>query len=133
MDSKQEFESAITGIEKKAESLSKPLGDTWKDWQPASNLIPSGSDLVVVRVEKDENDRILVISHHSEIGSIGIWLPDGGIDASPGNILQIHGSRIKVAPPTKTLMQNHNIRGIIGVEDPDSISFVANSEEILDV
>ena len=133
LDAKQEFESAITGIEEKAESLSKPLGDTWKDWQPASNLIPSGSDLVVVRVEKDENDRILVISHHSEIGSIGIWLPDGGINASPGNILQIHGSRIKVAPPTKTLMQNHNIRGIIGVEDPDSISFVANSEEILDV
>ena len=129
---KQEFESAITDIEAKVESLSKPLDDTWKDWQPAAKLIPEGSDMTVIRIERDESGRVLVVSHHTEIGSVGIWLPEGGVEASPGNIIQLNQSRIKVAPPTKELQENHNIRGIIAIENSDGISFGARSQEILD-
>lgn len=72
------------------------------------------------------------MSHHTEIGSVGIWLPEGGVEASPGNIIQLNQSRIKVAPPTKELQENHNIRGIIAIEKSDAISFGARAQEILD-
>ena len=26
---------------------------------------------------------VFLVSHHSEIGAIGLWLPDGGVEASP--------------------------------------------------
>ena len=128
----EEFESKISDIDEKAESLSKPLDETWKEWQDASKLVPTNSSLTVVRIDEDDNGRALIISHHPDIGSIGLWLPDGGIEAAPGNTIEIHGSRIKVAPPTKEFQESHNIRGIVAVENPEAISFIAKANEILD-
>jgi len=128
----EEFESKISDIDEKAESLSKPLDETWKEWQDASKLVPTNSSLTVVRIDEDDNGRALIISHHPDIGSIGLWLPDGGIEAAPGNTIEIHGSRIKVAPPTKEFQESHNIRGIVAVENPEAISFMAKANEILD-
>ena len=128
----EEFESKISDIDEKAESLSKPLDETWKEWQDASKLVPTNSSLTVVRIDEDDNGRALIISHHPDIGSIGLWLPDGGIEAAPGNAIEIHGRRIKVAPPTKEFQESHNIRGIVAVENPEAISFIAKANEILD-
>ena len=45
--------------------------------------------------------------------------------------IQIHESRIKVAPPTDNLRDIHNIRGIVAVEDPDAISFKVKTDDII--
>ena len=131
-EASKDFESQISEIDQKAEELSKPLDETWKEWQPASKLIPHGSELTIVRIDEDDNGRVLLVSHHSEIGAVGLWLPEGGVEASPGSSIQIHESRIKVAPPTDELRDIHNIRGIVAVENPDSISFIAKTDEILE-
>ena len=128
----KDFESQISEIDQKAEELSKPIDETWREWQPASKLIPEGSELTIVRIDEDDNGRVLLVSHHAEIGAVGLWLPQGGVEASPGSSIQIHESRIKVAPPTDELRDIHNIRGIVAVEDPDSISFMAKTNEILE-
>ena len=128
----KEFESQISEIDQKAEQLSKPLDQTWNEWQPASKLIPENSSLTIVRIDEDDDGRVLLVSHHSEIGAIGLWLPDGGVEAAPGSSIEIHESRIKVAPPTDILRDIHNIRGIIAVEDPEAIVFIAKTDEIVD-
>ena len=127
----KEFEDKISDIDQRAMALSKPLDETWNEWQDASKLVPDGSPLIVLRVDKDDEGRNLIISHHSEIGAIGLWLPDGGVEAAPGNTIKIHESRIKVAPPTELLRDIHNIRGIIAVETSQAISFIAKTDEIL--
>jgi len=127
----KEFKDKISDIDQRAMALSKPLDETWNEWQDASRLFPDGSPLIVLRVDKDDEGRNLIISHHSEIGAIGLWLPDGGVEAAPGNTIKIHESRIKVAPPTELLRSTHNIRGIIAVETSQAISFIAKTDEIL--
>lgn len=128
----KEFESQISEIDQKAEQLSKPLDQTWNEWQPASKLIPENTSLTIVRIDEDDDGRVLLVSHHTEIGAIGLWLPEGGVEAAPGSSIEIHESRIKVAPPTDMLRDIHNIRGIIAVENPEAIAFIAKTDEIID-
>ena len=131
-DASKEFKTQISQIDKKAEQLSKPLDQTWNEWQSASKLIPKDSQLTIVRIDEDESGRVLLVSHHSEIGAIGLWLPEGGVEAAPGSTIEIHESRIKVAPPTDVLRDIHNIRGIVAVENPEAISFIAKTDEIIE-
>ena len=130
--SSEEFTARIADIDKKADELSKPLDETWSEWQPATRLLPDGSPLTVLRIDEDEEGRNLVISHHSELGAIGLWLPEGGVQASPGNLIQIQDSRVKVAPPTEILRDIHNIRGVVAIENSDALSFIVRTDEILD-
>ncbi len=127
-----EFTARIADIDKKAVELSKPLDETWSEWQPVNRLLPDGQPLTVLRIDEDEDGRNLVISHHNELGAIGLWLPEGGVQASPGNQIQIQESRVKVAPPTEILRDIHNIRGIVAIEDPEALSFIVRTDEILD-
>ena len=131
-DAAGEFEAKISGIDQRAVELSKPLNETWNEWQDASKLIPIGSSLVVLRIDEDDEGRNLVVSHHSEIGAIGLWLPEGGVAAAPGNLIKIHDSRIKVAQATADLRNVHNIRGIVAVEDSNGLTFTAKTDYILD-
>ena len=131
-EASNEFDAKISDIDQRATELSRPLDETWTEWQDASKLIPAGSPLVVLRVDEDEEGRNLIISHHSEIGAIGLWLPDGGVKAAPGNQIIIHESRIKVAAPTDLLREIHNIRGLVAVEIPTALTFTVNTDEILD-
>ena len=112
--------------------MSKPLDETWNEWQPATRLLPDDSPLTVLRIDADDAGRNLVISHHAELGAIGLWLPEGGIQASPGNQIQIQDSRVKVAPPTDILRDVHNIRGVVAIEDAAALSFIVRTDEILD-
>ena len=127
-----EFTARIADIDKKAVELSKPLDETWSEWQPVNRLLPDGQPLTVLRIDEDDDGRNLVISHHNELGAIGLWLPEGGVNASPGNLIQIQDSRVKVAPPTEILRDIHNIRGIVAIEDPEALSFIVRTDEILD-
>ncbi|MEE2747770.1 MAG: hypothetical protein VX473_04815 [Candidatus Thermoplasmatota archaeon] len=127
-----EFTARIADIDKKAVELSKPLDETWNEWQPATRLLPDDSPLTVLRIDEDDEGRNLVVSHHSELGAIGLWLPEGGIQASPGNQIQILDSRVKVAAPTEILRDIHNIRGVVAIENPDALSFIVKTDEILD-
>ena len=61
-----------------------------------------------------------------------MWLPEGGVQASPGNLIQIEDSRVKVAAPTDILRDIHNIRGIVAIENPDALSFIVRTDQILD-
>jgi hypothetical protein len=131
-EASNEFDAKISDIDQRATELSRPLDETWTEWQDASKLIPAGSPLVVLRVDEDEEGRNLIISHHSEIGAIGLWLPDGGVKAAPGNQIIIHESRIKVAAPTDLLREIHNIRGLVAVEIPTALTFTVNTDEIID-
>ena len=131
-EASEEFAAKISDIDQRASELSKPLDETWSEWQDASRLIPSGSPLIVLRVDADEAGRNLIISHHSEIGAIGLWLPEGGVIAAPGNSIMVHDSRIKVAPPTDELRETHNIRGVVAVEDSSALTFTANTEDIVE-
>ena len=131
-EASNEFDAKISDIDQRATELSRPLDETWTEWQDASKLIPAGSPLVVLRVDEDEEGRNLIISHHSEIGAIGLWLPDGGVKAAPGNQIKIHESRIKVAAPTDLLREIHNIRGLVAVEIPTALTFTVNTDEIID-
>jgi hypothetical protein len=130
--SSSEFLARIADIDQKAIELSKPLDETWSEWQPATRLLPDDSPLTVLRIDEDDAGRNLVISHHAELGAIGLWLPEGGIQASPGNQIQIHNSRVKVAPPTDILRDVHNIRGVVAIEDAAALSFIVRTDEIMD-
>jgi len=129
-DSINEFESKILEIDQKTEELSKPLDETWKEWQPSDKLISNDSPLVVLRVHEDEEGQKLIISHHLEIGNIGLWLPKGDFKVAPGNLIDINGSRVKVAKPPKSLHEKYNIRGLVAVEEPESLSFTAKTENL---
>jgi len=128
----EEFETRISSIEEKVEEISKPLNESWKEWQDSTNLIESDSKLTILRIEVDEGNRTLIVSHHPEIGPIGIWLPEGGISAAPGNTIELSKTRIKVAPPTEEMSNNHNIRAILALENPEMMEITAVTENIID-
>jgi tetratricopeptide (TPR) repeat protein/rRNA maturation endonuclease Nob1 len=132
VDSVDEFETKILEIDERSEKLSKPIGEIWAEWQPSSKLISANSQLIVLRVHEDDNGQELIISHHAEIGAIGLWLPEGGIKAAPGNLIDIKDSRVKVAKPPQALLELHNIRGLVAVESPEAISFIAKTEDLLE-
>ena len=131
-DAMEEFETKITEIDQRNTEFSKPLDETWTEWQDVSRLIPDGQPLTVLRIDEDDVGRALVITHHSEIGALGLWLPEGGIQAAPGNLIQIQGSKIKLASPTDLLREMHNIRGLVAIENPDVLTFTVRTEEIVD-
>jgi hypothetical protein len=73
----------------------------------------------------------LVVVHHTELGSIGIWLPDGEWNVSSGHLLSIGQTRVKLAQPTADLQEKHSLRGLVAVEDSSKLMFKAPSEELL--
>ena len=95
-------------------------------------MIESDSKLTILRIEVDEGNRTLIVSHHPEIGPIGIWLPEGGISAAPGNTIELSKTRIKVAPPTEEMSNNHNIRAILALENPEMMEITAVTENIIE-
>lgn len=129
-DSKIKFESKITEIEEKAEELSKPLNETWKEWQPSDKLISDESPLVILSVHEDVDGQKLIISHHLELGNIGLWLPKGDFNALTGNLIDIKDSRVKVAKPPEILHEKYNIRGLVAVEKPEALSFITKTDEL---
>ena len=127
----QEFAKKIQVIEKRADEHTLPFEDTWNDWQPSTKLISHDATLKVIRAEVDENQDTLVVVHHTELGSIGIWLPDGEWNVSSGHLLSIGQTRVKLAQPTADLQDKHSLRGLVAVEDTSKLMFKAPSEELV--
>ncbi|MBT6254873.1 MAG: hypothetical protein HOI85_01895 [Euryarchaeota archaeon] len=127
----EEFAKKIQVIEKRADEHTLPLEETWNDWQAATKLIPQDATLKVVRAEVDENQDTLVVVHHNELGSIGIWLPHGEWNVSSGHLLSIGDTRVKLASPTEELQEKHSLRGLVAVEDSSKLMFKAPSEGLM--
>jgi tetratricopeptide (TPR) repeat protein len=127
----EEFAKKIKVIEQRADEHNQPFEETWKDWQPSSKLIPESAMLRVVRAEVDENEDTLVVVHHPELGSIGLWLPEGDWNVSSGHLLSFAGTRVKLAQPTVELQEKHSIRGIVAIEDTSQLMFNAPSDELV--
>ena len=47
---------------------------------------------------------------------------------SPGHILSLGDSRVKVAQPTVDLQDQHGIRGIVAIEDSSALDFIVPTE-----
>ncbi|MBT6641289.1 MAG: hypothetical protein HOB47_06905 [Euryarchaeota archaeon] len=127
----EEFAKKIKVIEQRADEHNQPFEETWKNWQPSSKLIPESAMLRVVRAEVDENEDTLVVVHHPELGSIGLWLPEGDWNVSSGHLLSFAGTRVKLAQPTVELQEKHSIRGIVAIEDTSQLMFNAPSDELV--
>lgn len=127
----EQFAEKIKDIEQRADEHNQPFEDTWKDWQPSSQLIPKQATLRVVRAEVDENEDTLVVVHHPELGSIGLWLPEGEWSVSSGHLLSFGKTRVKLALPTSKLQERHSIRGLVAVEDTSQLLFKAPSEDFI--
>lgn len=126
----EEFAKKIKVIEQRVSEHNQPFEETWKVWQPSSKLIPEAATLRVVRAEVDENQDTLVVVHHPELGSIGLWLPEGDWNVSSGHLLSFAATRVKLAQPTLELQEKHSIRGIVAVEDTSQLMFNAPIDEI---
>ncbi|MDP6869996.1 MAG: hypothetical protein QGI21_04415 [Candidatus Poseidoniaceae archaeon] len=129
-DSLDKFQQRIARIDEKKDELSKPLDDTWTEWQQSTRLLQDEETLTVLRIDRDDEGQELIISHHNEIGAIGIWLPKGGSKAASGNQIKIQNSRIKIVKPTDLLKEIHSIRGIVAIENPEGLSFIVKTDEI---
>lgn len=128
--SQKAFEERMGEIEDQVAQHMKPLAETWNDWQPSQRLIGDGGPLTVVRSEVDEHGHTLIVVHHATLGSLGVWLPEGRLPVSPGYLLSLGTTRVKVAPPTVDLQEQHSIRGIVAIEDSSALDFVVPTEEM---
>ena len=129
-DAEQAFSEEIEAIGERANLHNAPLEDTWNDWQPSERLIPDGEALRVVRSEVDEHGHTLIIVHHVEMGALGLWLPEGRLPVSPGHVLSLGNTRVKVAKPTVELQDAHSIRGLVAVEDSSALDFIVATEDM---
>lgn len=129
-DAKQAFDEQIEAIETQVSLHLSPLSETWSDWQPAQRLIGDGQTLTVVRSEVDEHGHTLIVVHHTELGTLGLWLPEGRVPVSPGHIISLGATRVKVAKPTVELQDQHSIRGIVAIEESTALDFIVPTEEM---
>ena len=126
-----EFTKKIREIEQLADEHTLPIEATWKDWQPSEKLVSTEATLNVIRSEVDENNDTLVVVHHSELGSIGLWLPDGEWNVASGHQLSIGKTRVKLASPTPELREKHSLRGLVAVEDTSMLLFSAPKDDFI--
>jgi hypothetical protein len=129
-EKEQAFTEKIEAIDELANLQNKPLEDTWNDWQSSERLIPSGESMRVVRSEIDDHGHTLIIVHHGELGALGLWLPEGRLPVSPGHVLSLGVTRVKVAQPTVELQDAHSIRGLVAIEDPTALDFIVPTDEM---
>ena len=130
-EEEEEFAKKIKAIDQRVDEHNKPFEETWNVWQPSSKLIPEAATLRVVRAEVDENQDTLVVVHHPELGSIGLWLPEGVWNVTSGHLLSFGHTRVKLAQPTVELQEKHSIRGIVAVEDSTQLIFTAPSDDLI--
>ncbi|RJU92085.1 MAG: hypothetical protein DWC08_04970 [Candidatus Poseidoniales archaeon] len=126
-----EFTKKIQEIEQLADEHTLPIEATWKDWQPSEKLVSTEATLNVIRSEVDDNNDTLVVVHHSELGSIGLWLPEGEWNVASGHQLSIGKTRVKLAPPTPELQEKHSLRGLVAVEDTSMLLFSAPKDDFI--
>ena len=97
-----------------------PIGETWMEWRDSSDLINAEDHLRILRVV-DSDEGSLAITHHPDLGGLGIWLPGEAPELSSGLSISIRGTRIKLAEASSDLAESQNIRGVIAIEKPEEL------------
>ena len=126
LESQEEIQVVNEEIDQLVESQLSPLNETWRDWRDSSDLIPENEALIVVRVVRND-EGVLAVTHHPDIGGLGLWLPGESPDLAPGIAVSMGGTRIKLAEASDDLIESQNIRGVIAVETPGELMVSINS------
>ena len=108
-------------IKESMEGLQVNEMDYWDDWRDASKLLDDGSTLRIVRPEVDEEGRVLLVTHHSLYGGLGIFIPNDAPEVSANQEVRLSGTRVKVAPTPEALEESQNIKGVVALEDPQAL------------
>ena len=108
-------------IKESMEGLQINEMDYWDDWRDASKLLDDGSTLRIVRSEVDEEGRVLLVTHHSLYGGLGIFIPNDAPEVSANQEVRLSGTRVKVAPAPEALEESQNIKGVVALEDPQAL------------
>ena len=109
------------------ENLELDYSDEWKD---ARSILSDITNLNILRSEVDDQGRVLIIVHHSSFGGLGIFLPKNAPEVSANQNVILEGMKIKIAKPPEQLMNNHNIKGIIALENPEKLEIVMESVDL---
>ena len=116
----EKHEAVNTEIEEAVGEHMLPIGETWMEWRDSSDLINAEDHLRILRVV-DSDEGSLAITHHPDLGGLGIWLPGEAPELSSGLSISIRGTRIKLAEASSDLAESQNIRGVIAVEKPEEL------------
>ena len=122
--------SAQSVIKEAMEDQEKTEIEFWDDWRSADNLLTEGGYLRILRTEVDDDGRVLWVVHHTKLGGLGIFIPKGAPEVSSNQNVILSGTRIKVASPPDSLLENHNIKGIIALENPESLEIRLEESEL---
>ncbi len=109
------------------ENLEVDYSDEWKD---ARSILSDITNLNILRSEVDDQGRVLIIVHHSSFGGLGIFLPKNAPEVSANQNVILEGMKIKIAKPPEQLIKNHNIKGIIALENPEKLEIVMESVDL---
>jgi len=88
--------------------------------------------LVVLRLVEDEEGRAMIVAHHADLGTLGLWLPDGALAIGPGDQLSLDGTRVKLANAPEVMQDAHGLRGVVALESPESLRLVERSASLDD-
>ena len=129
-DAAIQFRTQVEAIEEKRRKQQEPLPETWTDWQNSERLMGSEKSLEVLRAIREHQDVLLLICYHRDLGNLGIWLPESDIQTSANSRYRLDATdtRVKVANPPEEIRESHNIRGLVAVENPESLSLQVVSE-----
>ena len=129
-DAAQKFQGQVNAIEKKRKEQQEPLPETWADWQSLEKLMGSERTLEILRTVNKDDESILIICYHRDLGNLGIWLPKADIKTSENARYRLDAgdTRVKVAHPPEKIREEHNIRGIVAVETPESLTLEVVAE-----
>ena len=129
-DAAQKFQGQVDAIEMKRKEQQEPLPETWSDWQSLEKLMGDESSLEILRTVNKDEQSILIICYHRDLGNLGIWLPKADIKTSENARYRLNAgdTRVKVAHPPEKIREEHNIRGIVAVETPESLTLEVVTE-----
>lgn len=123
-------EAAREEVGEQLQAQAAPLEVTANEWSVASDVIPASAPLVVLRVLEEEEGRAMIVAHHAEVGTLGLWLPDGALAIGPGDQLSLDGTRVKLANAPEAMQDAHGLRGVVALESPESLRLVERSASL---
>jgi len=123
-------EAARDEVGEQLEAQAAPLEATASAWSEAADLIPESAPLVVLRLVEDEEGRAMIVAHHADLGTLGLWLPDGALAIGPGDHLGLRGTRVKIADAPPAMREAHGLRGVVALESPSELRLLERSESL---
>lgn len=129
-DKKKDVKSSQDSIKESMDDQENYEIEFWDDWREADKLLVDGSTLRIVRSEMDDEGRVLLVVHHSLFGGLGVFIPNDAPEVSANQNVKLSGTRIKVAKPPDSLIENQNIKGIVALENPEALEVRLEETEL---